>query len=456
MQQRPHGSFERVEVHGRAVIGTAAVALLLAATRWGSQIGAAPLFITDVLIALALVRLVTRDPIKARENADGWAAHSVPSVTFGLFFAYVALRMFVALSEPYPVIDWARDGVPYLYAALAFASATGVYYSTEADRQRTVRLLWIALLAHLVWVSVVAFLGLTNLAQPPLFGVPMFTMRPDIDVAVLAVTAAVATRRWLRGVHRPFHAAVIVLAVAASQMATTRAGLLSVLAALALCFFLHYVGGGSQRRTNMILALPVTVIVLALTLPLSVQGQRLMSSLSLTEAVTEEQLQAQGTQTARSRAWDRVFDWVEETGPRQAFGSGFGNNFLADSRASIYLLGNAEQTDVRSPHNWFIGTYARLGLIGVTAAVLVVLQLLWILMASRRRFAEDELLFIAGTVVVATLPVATLGVVLESPFGAVPFWWCAGVLYAVRPGRVHSHDGRAASGEASAIPQPAR
>jgi hypothetical protein len=46
------------------------------------------------------------------------------------------------------------------------------------------------------------------------------------------------------------------------------------------------------------------------------------------------------------------------------------------------------------------------------------------------KLADEPLLFIAAAVPTSLLVPATFGVILESPFGAVPFFWCVGLLLA--------------------------
>jgi len=75
-----------------------------------------------------------------------------------------------------------------------------------------------------------------------------------------------------------------------------------------------------------------------------------------------------------------------------------------------------------------VGSFARLGLVGLMLLVSLVLRVLRQIVRHRRRIASDELLVCASLLVVAILVVASLGVVLEAPFGSVPFWWAAGIL----------------------------
>lgn len=415
----------------KAIAGTAVVVFLLATSRWGSNIGAAPLFITDLLIALPVFQILSKDSSKPEPPRDGWATRSVPGVFFGLFVTYVVVRMVTAIGNG-PIVVWARDGVPYLYAFLACISAYSLARSTESNRSRTSELLWKALLVHLGWSATVTLAGIHQSIQPPLFGAPPFQIRPDIDAALLAVTAAVAARRWMLRQHRGWSAMVALLAIATVLNLGTRAGFLSLVAALALTVFVTYAGSTSRARTTIVLSLPILMVAAAIVLVTTTPGQRLIATIDPSQASTEAQYNAQGTQRARQLVWGGIVEWVGQENDRFFFGSGFGNDFLAESGTLDYLQGTT-YTGVRSPHNWFVGTYARLGLIGVILLAGALLQLLKTVMSARRRVASDDLLFTCAVLVVAFLPIATLGVVLEAPFGAVPFWWAAGAVYAITP-----------------------
>ena len=101
------------------------------------------------------------------------------------------------------------------------------------------------------------------------------------------------------------------------------------------------------------------------------------------------------------------------------------------------MLEGTDYAGVRSPHDYFIGTFARLGFIGLGFIIAVMAQLARRMVRFRRRIAEDELTDLLGLAYRrAVVPVASLaGVVLEAPFGAVPFWWAAGLILALAPYR---------------------
>jgi O-antigen ligase len=122
-----------------------------------------------------------------------------------------------------------------------------------------------------------------------------------------------------------------------------------------------------------------------------------------------------------------VINWTLASRSRELYGVGMGTDFLAASHTLVYLEGTVYQ-NVRSPHDYFVGSFARLGLVGLAFILALIVRLLRQMLRHRRRIAEDELLVCTTLVVLSILVVASFGVVLESPFGAVPFWWAAGIL----------------------------
>lgn len=418
----------------KALFGTAAVTLILGASRWGSNIGANPVFLTDALIGLAVLGFLVHGSQRPTAADTDWSTTYSPPPALLLFFTYVVTRVIASYGYT-PRAEWLRDAAPFMYAFLAFFSAAAVVRSSPEARARTVRVLRWALVFHLVWMLSVLATGRdkAGLVSVPFGGAPLFQIRPDIDAALAAVLAGLCLRQFLLGQHRALSALGVLGPVAAVLSLQTRAGLLSLIVALAVAFVLSYAASAHNidRRTSMVIMIPVALIGVWLTLPLSGPGQRLLATIDPTSSTSAAAAQAQGTQNARMETWSTIIEWTDEGPSRSLIGSGFGNNFLDQSGTLSFLQGTTYE-GVRSPHNWFVGNFARLGLVGVALSIAICAQLLVLISRHRRRIGEDALLTLSALIVVCILPVATLGVVLEAPFGAVPFWWAAGIIFAVR------------------------
>lgn len=418
----------------KAITGTLAVAILLAGTRWGSYIGFAPLFLTDVLIALAVVDRVLGQKAQARQLNGIDRPHPGPIVA--IFLAYVALRGLFSVDFAFSMA-WLRDLTPFLYAVLAFLSASALARSTKTEQLKTMKFLWWALVAHLVWVAAVVFSGVETSAFPrfPGAAVPVFTLRPDVDVAVIGVTAGLAVRRILLGERRKVSILLLAACLATTTQFGSRAGLISVAISMAAGLLIAFssLPKGGSKRVLIVLLIPVIALAGFAGLAQTTAGERLIASTLATSTSNAHERNAQGTQQAREMSWDGIIQWTMDDTSRALGGSGFGNDFLTESGVIQFLQGT-DYIGVRSPHNWLVGVFARLGLIGVALAATILVMLVASVIRFRQRIGGNEMLSAASLIVLGFIPIALLGVVLESPFGAVPFWWAAGIVLALGRG----------------------
>lgn len=413
----------------RPLVGTAAVVLMLATTRWGSYIGESPLFLTDLLVAGAVLRTLFSSGGTAAKQ-PGFAS---PPPLLVVFLGYVGLRML--FSGPDVLTQtWLRDGVPYLYGILGLLSAASVARSTPESRARTMTWIWRALVFHLLWMAAVGFLGaLGPLQSPhPFLAEGLFSVRPDVDSAVLGVTGGLLIRRLLIGQTRIWSLLGIALVVATMTSEATRAGFIALLACGMVAFAYAYAATHARllRRAGILLAIPIVVVAVIAVVPATKAGARLLATVQPSSATTVAQEGAIGTSHARQLVWAGVIGWTLDTQTRTVFGAGMGPDFLTESHTIQYLEGTTYE-HVRSPHDYFVGTFARLGLVGLALVVLLVVRTLWQMVRHRRRIGDDELLTCTALIAVGILLVASFGVVLEAPFGAVPFWWSVGILLAL-------------------------
>lgn len=294
--------------------------------------------------------------------------------------------------------------------------------------------LWWALLVHLGWVSAVVLGGIPSGGFPrmPNSDVAFLSVRSDVDMAFLGLVAALILRRIIRNeCNRVWGIIGLLLAVATAASLHSRAGLISLAVALVISYWLAYSTANKGRHVAMTMAVPVILAVSIAGLAQTTPGERLLASISSTSTGSLNEQSARGTERARELTWSGVTEWTLEDGSRTVFGSGFGNDFLEESGVKQYLEGS-EYVDVRSPHNWFVGIFARMGVVGLGLTVAVLAAAAAIVVRNRRQINEDELLTTATLGAAVLIPVGTLGVVLESPFGAIPFWWFLGILFSVR------------------------
>lgn len=416
----------------KALVCTLAVALMLAGTRWGSYIGYSPLFITDILIAIAVVdRFLGRAEYGTPKVSGG---RSSPTVIFTIFFTYVSARGLFSVDHIL-TMNWVRDLMPFLYGILAFISADSFARSNEAERKKTMKYIWWALIFHLFWISAVVLAKLPTERFPNMPGsdVPIFSTRPDADMAVLGITAALLLRRLIRGeCNRFWGTAALLLSVVTTASMHSRAGLIALAVALVLSFACTYSTAPKKgdKRFMMAMAVPVALSVALVGLSQTTPGERLLASITSSSTGSLNEQSARGTERARELTWNGVINWTFDDTGRALLGSGFGNDFLRESGVIQYLEGT-EYVAVRSPHNWFVGVLARMGVVGLGLLALSLAAAGLIIKRNIRRIGDNEILTLSAVGVAALLPVAALGVVLESPFGAIPFWWFLGIIMTI-------------------------
>lgn len=425
-ERRPH-----------AIAASLAVVFLLVGSRWGSHIGVGPIYVTDLLVAVAFAHAVLgRVAAPARvmaAPASGTAAPPPELIARQPLLVFVLVYCFVRFAAGLHFDTVAlRDFAPYAYSVVGLLSGVSVARATAGDRSRTMRWMWIALYAHAAWCALAVLLPGVVAHMPSVGGLQVFSRRDDFDGAVLALLAGLAFTRWAQG--RGFGYLLVVAGAGfVTVNMTSRAGLLAFGAALVFSTVSVWWGRMTRKSRWRLTIVPVAGVLLAVLLPTTFAGSRLVATFGDTSAeqrFTSEHSSATGTTHAREQAWRQLESWIREDRHRTLVGVGFGPDFLAASGANVQLLGQsvAQNDTVRSPHQYFLGSWARLGLLGLVP--LIALCLVAVRRSCRFSHDRDELEVFASLVVVTFLLVASVGVLLESPFGAVPFFWSVGILAA--------------------------
>lgn len=416
------------------VPGVAAVALLVFGTRWGSYLGANPIFLGDVLLLVAVAHHFVGAGRRKRATLDQAFRPNV--LLLWALLAWSAVRFLIGGRFDLIAV---RDAVPYLYVVAGILAATALPFVSTEGRRRTARLLFWALTLHAAWVAFARLApdvvsGMPVLA--PAQGVQLFGLRNDSDTALVGVWVA-----WLftllvqreKGVGRLLAAYVIGWVVVLNT--GSRAGLIAAVIVNFLAFLAARRDPATlpQRRRYVAIILPWLLVPIAFFVPQTTIGERLLGGFGLVSETSAVSAGAAGTQGAREEAWGALYDYTLENSPRALLGVGFGPDMMYQSGAGIRLVGTEETGSAfpRSPHNYWLGTFARLGLIGIVlSSALALLVIVTSIKQLLRPVERDWLGFAVALIAVSQIPIATLGVVLESPFGAVPYFWAAGVLLA--------------------------
>ncbi|GAA5111442.1 hypothetical protein GCM10025762_20530 [Haloechinothrix salitolerans] len=400
---------------------------LLATARWGSFLPAAsPPYIADIVLAVLLLDRVLLFTAGRSQRTPHDAALAVTTTALlAVSFAWLALS------------DWEivalRDAAPYVYVLAALL----VLVPRAEHGPRLDTAVTVALVFHLAW----SVIGLTlpsvvELVPPLSETVPVFVPRPDVDGFICGLLAGLALHRALSG-----SAPVVNLVLAGVSLAVTialgsRGALLGVIGALIAVALLGHRRRGVQGQSGRTRRWAVALLLLALPIAGIVASdgyaiERLSASVGGLFSSTSDVGGAQGTMSARAHSWAHLAGYLQDDPVRNVVGVGFGPNYLIDSKAD-YELYSGTREDVRSPHNYLLGGWARLGLVGL-ALLLALTVLGWRLaVVVGRRAPRLNDVDVLAIMIAAGMPgVALVGVMLEAPFGALPYYWALGHLSAV-------------------------
>lgn len=420
------------------------VMFLVTFSRWGSHLGipGAPLFVSDMVLALVAgqtVRALRRSGTGLRDLKRAAREVHISLLLTATFLVWVGLRALLGAaalgSGPLSAL---RDAAPYGYIAMALAA----FLLPVRNDGRVRRVVYAGLGIHLVWALGAPLLPGWPDQWPQLGDAAVFATRPDFDSAVFGIAAALALHDMLAPgrVLKSSSSALLALTVLGNGYALaaspTRAGLLAGVAAVGSVIAVRLLRAHTlpaprttsprRRGRNIALGLVALVVFVGAT-SLSPAGQRIVDSLGGNPS------SALGTLQAREYTWSGVTRYILSDAGRTAVGVGFGPDFITDSGTSFALEGT-EFKDVRSPHNYILGTFARLGVAGALLVATVLLTAGALAVTSLR--APGHTVTVFAALLVIALPVtALLGVVLESPFGAIPYFWAVGHLARVRWGR---------------------
>jgi O-antigen ligase len=420
----PEATVGRLQQYGPYAI----ILYLLATTRWGSGLSlvGGPPYLSDlVLMLLVIDRAFAAGAHRAVSiGIDPWVGIIAGSL---LVWSLIGL-LFGSLSQ-----NALRDAAPYLYVITVFL----VRPPRSSSERATSRALMAVLIFHAAWVTLAQLDSSIETSTPVVStGVHLLSLRPDIDTLVCGLLAAFGLHHALSGRKPVYNLALAAWGTVLVFVLYDRAGLLAFVVEIAIVALLaparrRHAGSSDRRAVTAILVmlLPIAAVAASQSQPV----KRLLLTVpgnSGSGASAEESQGASGTANARVHSWTALIHYLERDPEREIVGVGFGPDYLEESGAAVLLLG-APNSEVRSPHNFLLGTWARLGLVGVVLLIgllIAGLRLAYLVARHARQVRDDDML---AMLLVAAIPViAFVGVVFESPFGALPFFWAIGHLSA--------------------------
>jgi O-antigen ligase len=282
-----------------------------------------------------------------------------------------------------------------------------------------------ALWIHLSWL-IPASLGYLHPITLPvsISDVPAFLPRADYDGAVLVSGALFALSRKKAGFRSKVTIPFAILSLVPIPLLGNRAAVLGLLATLVYLGIFQYrwlVRVLLAPRATIALSFITSVLLLvAIVAPSTLTSNLLAQRLGLRGEV-EAARGAQGSAFGRRMAWELVWGAAVEDTKRIAIGWGPGAEIVRDTGALNYLSGDPT---VRAPHNGFLHLFARYGVLGcmvwVGALVLLLASLPTLAVSPAERV---PLRLLGGSLSSSILAAAAVGVVLESPFGALTLYF---------------------------------
>lgn len=426
-------------------------------------LGSLPLYLGELALPVLLLAALGR--LRGR-----WRAFGPPAWWLA---GWMALNGLLTLPHllPYGIVA-IRDAAIWYYGLYAIVGAA-VWHSMDVSRIRR----WFVPVFLVAFLSLPASLaqnmGLLPPVQLPIGDSPLIGEKWDIATMFLVGGAALfltggGSPPWPRWA-TPLLVAVSLVLIALPQYRASFIGLVAVFALL-VAF--------RQRRV-----VAVTIVGLIALLALlwaanlqtpSMRGivstreiiERQLSTLRFAGEGTNPQDENDNTVYWRVIWWQALWDDAVANPPILILGRGYGPDLrdvvIGLETATMNWDQNADVgRPVRSPHNIAMTILARSGMVGFSVWLLMLAVSFWhiaraTLLSRRAGEREHELLGIwLIAYLAAILIVALFGVVLESPMGAIPFFFLLGIAIAwssERLAQLTPHPGRAADAPASAAP----
>lgn len=372
------------------------VGLSLATGRWGAWVGLPNIgiFVIDLLIFFSFFLIMVRDGIKL----------DFLSAILGLFLVSQLVR-----NGEYPLIIRLRDLLPFIYLEVFLLIREHVLGIQITYLYKILR---ISTLFSLVWNLGVGLRLIPVIPSNSYAGVDIFSQRPDQSGFVACIGVVV----WSLSItnskfERSMNFWILPLNLLSLLLQPGRAGLLALLVSLPL-LAIRLKNSPKLSRKGLALFIFTSLLIIPFTAGLQtvLPENSAIKKFGILDQSGVAQLTGDSTAYGRKMGQKTLLEWtIQERKMIQGAGPGFEN--LNESGAIRWLSGNA---DVRYPHNWWVSLFSRYGLIGLS---------LWIMcgIASVLGLRREPAGIQFFTFVVSILVASTFGVIMESPFGVIPF-----------------------------------
>lgn len=400
--------------HSKKIISIAensiisAVSISLFGGRWVSYVGLPNynLFLVDVLFFFGILCLAI---FQKRNNQF----KSTFPITF-LLALFITFQMF--RNVDYPLITRLRDLIPYLYL---FCTAVIIKKFPMGAWIRTIRFLRVATLLGAIWTDLVMVGLLKEFYAPEQFaGVPIFSARWDHS----GISLCIGLLLWgsFPKANLKENVPIRLFLLTSTLLQYSRASYVGLFFVLASIYFATKFGKRkfTQKRDRFLKTCLVFFIIgiptLTLIAPI-IPERSALSRIGVENIFSPTKLiqdmRDSGTANARIEAQKLLSNWLRRN-HLEFLGAGPGREMVLESNAYVFLSG---ARDVRSPHSWLYGNLGRYGVLGL---------IFWhFLCFTYLRAQKNKLRFFQfpENILMPIYVIALFGVVLESPFGILPF-----------------------------------
>jgi hypothetical protein len=419
-------SFARRGVLEAAIVGALLIGYFVGNRGFAQLAIVRPIFVGELGLGILLVLLGSQALVTRQ-----FPPLRVPLV--GLVFAYLGYAC-VRFSFDFRQygLEAARDLAIVYYAAFFFVAYQ--LGSKAVPRAFIGRCVIVAVAAQAIVSLLFTFAPGVLQSNLVIKGAPLLYQKGDLTITFAAVAIFfIANQKRILGL-RWLRAALLLILIVCAAMSIVRAALLALICVTPLLWlagqrrFFGYLAVGGVAAAIVIMFMTASGRSVNDSNQLMLFKEKLASIVDVSgnyRYQTELGTMKGDNNEFRRAFWEAFISKTNSTNP--IFGRGFGYDFLP-AFAREYGRGNWEGT--RSPHNYFITVYGRMGLVGLllfsAIAFLSVRQTIRaaILVRSRRMDAVDFSYWCGALVLLIS---GAFGVVLEGPMGAIPFWTFLGL-----------------------------
>ncbi|MEZ5403265.1 MAG: O-antigen ligase family protein [Bryobacteraceae bacterium] len=411
-----------------------------------TYLGLPPLYISEMALGVGLLWLIDTEGV----SRTFWPEHSV---MVALLACLLLLGSLILITDVGKGIEAFRDAAMWYYGLFFYI---GYRLARDPMGDRVWRILCVAWACALVWGTFdQVTLRLTGVA-PSTFGPTLpwrgekllFNSTNELVEHMMLATLILFNPRLHRGQFGLWRLPLTLVSVAAlAEVAVSRGRGVKVGVALSVLLLvaLRFAPGKALTASRRVAAAAVLAVVVSVG-GLAFYTDEFLRLTQLDRFAHADPSSASGTAYWRLVWWKRLWTVVNEQNP--AFGLGFGDSL---NIYNPYLHGDENNKwPVRSPHNYNVTVFARMGYVGAALwASILVMGLAGLFRRAWRGRApdgelyseerRDEIAFWISVMIITWIN-ATFGVLMEGPVLGPWFWLALGLGWArsSTSGRVRS------------------